>query len=128
MKNLKPIFINNSKLPVWLSKLAPIEIWALSFFIFVWCRGEINEQTKRHETIHFQQQIELLFVGQWILYGIFHLYGLIKEKGDSEKAYYHNFIIIDCGKDHIHITCKTAFNLNKTKIFCFFAEFESFRI
>lgn len=95
MKNLKPIFINNSKLPVWLSKLAPIEIWALSFFIFVWCRGEINEQTKRHETIHFQQQIELLFVGQWILYGIFHLYGLIKEKGDSEKAYYHNLFELE---------------------------------
>tara|TARA_R100000008_G_scaffold84280_2_gene71299 strand:+ start:214 stop:591 length:378 start_codon:yes stop_codon:yes gene_type:complete len=90
MKNLKPIFINNSKLPVWLSRLAPIKIWAISFFIFVWCRGEINETTKRHETIHFQQQIELLFVFQWLLYGIFHLFGLIKAKGDGKKAYYYN--------------------------------------
>ena len=90
MKNLKPIFINNSKIPVWLSKLAPINIWALSFFIFVWCRGEISEKTKRHETIHYQQQIELLFVLQWILYGIFHLIGLVREKGDGRKAYYHN--------------------------------------
>ena len=89
MKNLKPIFINNSKIPVWLSKLAPIEIWALSFFTFVWCRGEIAEQTKRHETIHFQQQIELLFVLQWILYGVFYLIGLIRYRS-GEKAYRNN--------------------------------------
>jgi hypothetical protein len=96
VKNLKPIFINNSKLPVWLSKLAPIEIWALSFFIFVWCRGEINEKTKRHETIHFQQQIELLF-----MYGVFHLIGLVKEKGNGKKAYYHNpFELEAYGNDH----------------------------
>ena len=89
MKNLKPIFINNSKIPVWLSKIAPIDIWALSFFLFVWCRGDILEQTKRHETIHFQQQIELLFVGQWLLYGIFYLVGFIKCKSGKE-AYRNN--------------------------------------
>ena len=49
-----------------------------------------NEKTKRHETIHFQQQIELLFIVQWILYGVFHLIGLVKEKGNGKKAYYHN--------------------------------------
>jgi len=90
MKNLKPIFINNSKLPVWLSKLAPINIWALSFFIFVWCRGEISETTKRHETIHFQQQLELLFVFQWVLYGVYYLIGLMKHKGNGELAYRTN--------------------------------------
>tara|TARA_R110001583_G_scaffold46363_1_gene145484 strand:+ start:23 stop:442 length:420 start_codon:yes stop_codon:yes gene_type:complete len=89
MKNLKPIFINNSKIPVWLSRLSPINIWAFSFFIFVWCRGEIAEKTKRHETIHFQQQIELLFIVQWILYGIFYLFGLAKFKS-GEKAYRSN--------------------------------------
>ncbi len=89
MKKLKPIFINNSKIPVWLSKIAPINIWALSFFIFVWCKGEISEKTKRHETIHFQQQLELLFVVQWILYGIFHLIGIIKF-GSGKEAYRKN--------------------------------------
>lgn len=89
MKNLKPIFINNSKIPVWLSKIAPIDIWALSFFLFVWCRGDILEQTKRHEIIHFQQQIELLFVGQWLLYGIFYLVGFIKCRSGKE-AYRNN--------------------------------------
>ena len=90
MKNLKPFFINNSKIPVWLSKISPIEIWALSFFIFVWCRGVMDSRTKTHETIHFQQQIELLFIFQWILYGIFHLIGLAKQKGSGKKAYYYN--------------------------------------
>jgi hypothetical protein len=27
----------------------------------------------RHEKIHFKQQVELLFVGHWILYGVFYL-------------------------------------------------------
>ena len=89
MKNWKPKFINNSKVPKVLSKLSPINIWAISFGIWVWCRGEISETTKRHETIHFQQQLELLFVGQWILYGIMWLVGLVKYR-DGAMAYYHN--------------------------------------
>ena len=67
MKKWKPLMFENSKIPVWLSKIAPIEIWALSFFIFVFCRAKLNDVTKRHEIIHFQQQLELAFVGQWIL-------------------------------------------------------------
>ena len=55
LKNRKPYFIENSKIPVILSKVAPIEIWAISFGLWVWCRGEISDETKRHETIHFQQ-------------------------------------------------------------------------
>jgi len=89
MKNWKPKFINNSKIPVWLSKLSPINIWALSFGFWVWCRGKASETTKRHETIHFQQQLELLFIFQWILYGLFWVIGLIKYKSGKE-AYYKN--------------------------------------
>ena len=37
MKNLKPIFIENSKLPYWLSKVAPIDVWAFSAGPFVVC-------------------------------------------------------------------------------------------
>ena len=55
IKNWKPKFIENSKIPVWLSKLAPIDIWAISFGVWVWCRGELSKTTRRHETIHFQQ-------------------------------------------------------------------------
>lgn len=68
MRSWKPIFIENSKLPVILSKVAPIDIWAIALGVCVWCRGEMDEETKNHETIHFQQQLELLFIGQWFLY------------------------------------------------------------
>ena len=44
MKNLKPIFIENSKLPVWLSKIAPIDVWAFSAGPFVVCRGKLSEK------------------------------------------------------------------------------------
>lgn len=81
MKNWKPIFIENSKVPVFLSKFAPINIWAISFGLWVWCKGEISPTTRRHETIHFQQQLELLFVGQWLLYVLFWLRGLVKQSG-----------------------------------------------
>tara|TARA_Y100000310_G_scaffold325194_1_gene388300 strand:- start:356 stop:712 length:357 start_codon:yes stop_codon:yes gene_type:complete len=87
MRYWKPLFFENSKIPVWLSKLAPININALSFAFFVWCRGELSERAKRHETIHYQQQLELLFVFQWLLYGIFWLWGCWKLK-DGKKAYY----------------------------------------
>ena len=86
MKNWKPILIENSKIPVWLSKVAPIEIYAISFGWFVWCRGIMSDVTKRHECIHFQQQLELGFVGQWVLYALSWLHGLWKYR-DPAVAY-----------------------------------------
>lgn len=87
MKNWKPFFIENSRIPVILSKIAPINIWAISFGVWVWCRGELSEQTKRHETIHFQQQLELGFALQWVIYTFSYLYHLAKLK-DPREAYY----------------------------------------
>ena len=89
MKNWKPKFIAHSKLPIWLSKVAPIDIGAISFAFWVWCRGELSETTKRHETIHFQQQLELLFIFQWILYGLFWVIGFLKYR-NGKKSYYQN--------------------------------------
>lgn len=88
LKNLKPIFMENSSVPIWLSKIAPINVWANSFAIWVWCRGEMSEKTKRHETIHFQQQLECLFVFHWILYGLSWLAGYIRH-GNGRDAYYN---------------------------------------
>ena len=42
-KNLKPIMIENSKVPVFLSHFAPIDIWAISFGPFVWCNQETRD-------------------------------------------------------------------------------------
>tara|TARA_Y100001938_G_C8032888_1_gene401664 strand:- start:472 stop:840 length:369 start_codon:yes stop_codon:yes gene_type:complete len=89
LKAYKPVFIENSKLPVFLSIFAPIDIWAISFGFWVWCRGEMTTETKTHETIHFQQQLELLFVGQWVLYIFFYLKGLIQYR-DGKTAYFQN--------------------------------------
>lgn len=68
MRNWKPIFFENSKVPVWLSKLAPIEINAIALFPFVFVRGETTEITRRHETIHFQQQLETLVIPFYLIY------------------------------------------------------------
>ena len=88
LKSLKPFFIENSKIPVWLSKITPIDVWAHSFGIWVWCRGEMSEKTKRHETIHFQQQLELGFILHWILYALSWTAGYIRY-GNGRDAYYN---------------------------------------
>ena len=58
MKNCKPIFIENSRVPKWLSVFAPITIGAIALFPFVFSRHIMAERTKTHETIHFQQQLD----------------------------------------------------------------------
>lgn len=85
-----PKFYENSEVPAVLSRVAPIEIYAISFGIWVWCRGLLDDRLRRHETIHYEQQLELGFIGQWLLYGIFHLAGLWKYRGDGRKAYREN--------------------------------------
>lgn len=87
MKNWKPIFIENSKIPVWLSYLAPINIGAITLFFLVFGRGEISEQTRQHETIHFQQMLETFLIGFIILYYWDYLKGYIKYK-NGRIAYY----------------------------------------
>ncbi len=87
-KNAKPFFFENSKVPVWLSKLAPIEISAITLGPLVFSRGVISEKTKRHETIHYQQYIELLFIGFLIIYVYDFLYAaLVKRKGFTRDSY-----------------------------------------
>jgi hypothetical protein len=81
----EPIFVENSRIPALLSWV--IEIWAITLFPFVFCRGELNEETKRHETIHHRQYVELLVVGFLFLYFVDYLHGFIKYR-DSQKAYY----------------------------------------
>ena len=49
----------------------------------------MSDVTKRHETIHFHQQLELFFVGFLILYGFYYLRGVVSKKTGRE-AYYAN--------------------------------------
>lgn len=83
-----PIFIEHSKVPTWIGKIAPINPYAISFFVFVWSTGPINERLKRHERIHFAQQVELLFLGQWLLYILCWFVLFCRFRFNGRLAYY----------------------------------------
>ena len=83
MKLSKPFFFENSKLPIWLSKLAPINISAITLGPFVVSVDEMSDTTKNHETIHWQQYIDLCVIGFPILYFTFWLIGLLKYKNGT---------------------------------------------
>jgi len=90
MKQVKrrcfPVFKENSRVPVLLSKVSPIEIGAISLALFVFARGEMTKTTKRHETIHYLQWLELGFIGFLLLYPTFWLINLIRYR-DGARAY-----------------------------------------
>ena len=86
MRNWKPIYIENSRILAWLSYLAPISIQAITLGVIVISKDEMSEVTKNHETIHFQQYLETLFLGFLILYFWDWFIGLVKYK-DGQKAY-----------------------------------------
>lgn len=68
MRNWKPIFIENSRIPVLFSYISPIEINAITLGIVVLSRSTMDERTRQHETIHFQQFLETGFIGFLFLY------------------------------------------------------------
>ena len=86
MKHWKPLFIENSKIPIWLSKLAPIEITAITLGPIVISVDEMSEITKNHETIHFQQYLETGFIGFLLIYLYDYIVGYIKYR-DGKKSY-----------------------------------------
>ena len=86
MRNWKPIYIENPRILAWLSYLAPISIQAITLGVIVISKDEMSEVTKNHETIHFQQYLETLFLGFLILYFWDWFIGLVKYR-DGRKAY-----------------------------------------
>ena len=68
LKRIQPIFIENSTVPSFLSFFAPIEINAIALFPFVFCRDKLSTDSKRHEIIHFQQQLELGVLIFYLIY------------------------------------------------------------
>ena len=63
---------------------------AQSLLFFIILREESMRSDKaliNHERIHFRQQVELLFIFHWILYGGFYIYHLIRLQG--HEAAYH---------------------------------------
>lgn len=87
MRNWSPWFYENSKVPIWLSYLSPLNINAITLFCLVYSRGTLSERTKRHETIHYQQYLETLVLGFLFLYLSEFLARWVWYKFDGKKAY-----------------------------------------
>jgi hypothetical protein len=65
----------------------------LSFFIFIWISRLEKDETRlvRHEKIHFWQQVEMLFVFHWLIYGFFYLVARAKGHGHYVAYRYNPF-------------------------------------
>lgn len=87
LRDSKPWFFENSKVPVFLSYFTPITIGAITIGPLVFSRGEMSDVTKNHETIHWQQYIETGILGFIFLYYLFYAINLIRYR-DGQKAYY----------------------------------------
>jgi len=112
MKHWKPLFIENSKVPIWLSKFAPIEIGAITAGPVVFSRGKISESTRRHETIHFQQYLETLFIGFLLLY-VWYFLGACIKYGFTRKSYLKIKF-----EQEAHANDKDVHYLNTRKRYC----------
>lgn len=118
MRHWKPIFIENSRIPVWLSYLAPINISAITLGPIVICRGEMSEVLKRHETIHYQQYLETAFIGFIIIY----LYDYIKNYAktrNGRKSYLLIRAEIEAYENHL-----TEDYLDKRKRYAWLKQYE----
>lgn len=79
------IVVKNSKIPERLSWF--INIRAITLWPFMIWRDEPDERTINHERIHIRQQLELLVLPFYILYGAFWIYH--RAKGLSSSEAYH---------------------------------------
>jgi hypothetical protein len=66
--------------------LTPLSIKAIILGPFVFVDGFAGPYTRRHETIHWRQQIELLIIGFYILYVLSWLWMLARHRS-WRKAY-----------------------------------------
>ena len=87
LKTFKPLFIEESMVPKLLSYLSPINIGAITLGLVVFSRDKMSDRTKRHETIHFQQYLDLFFIGFIFVYLFDYFYACIKYR-DFKFAYY----------------------------------------
>lgn len=87
-KRMPSFVFLNSKVPAMVSWFFRVGAVTIGPFIFV-REGCESDRLLNHEQIHIRQQYEMLFIGQWLLYGLFWLFGLLRY-GDPNKAYREN--------------------------------------
>ena len=75
---MKYYIIENSRIPQALSLF--INIWAITLYPFIICKGKLDQRTRTHEIIHLHQQRELLLIGFYLLYVGFWAWNLIKHQ------------------------------------------------
>ena len=80
------MIIENSKIPEIISKVAPVDIDAITLYPFIFCKGKARETLKRHEAIHLRQQKELFIIPFYFLYAAMWIIGFIKYR-DGAVAY-----------------------------------------
>lgn len=81
MDNLKPFYIYCNwicNLASWINNFKVDGIEFIPFFVIL--RKGSSPQLKNHETIHFKQQVECLFVFWYLIYISQYLFNLIKMK------------------------------------------------
>ena len=82
---MKPIIVNNSRIPGWVSRLpgAPIQVYAKVIWPWIICRSRLqdNPVKLRHELVHWYQQRELWVFPFYLLYKADYLRGLWKYRG-----------------------------------------------
>ena len=74
----------------------------LSFFVFIWISKQTRDEVRlvRHEKIHFFQQIELLFIFHWVLYGFFYLWSRSRGHGHYIAYRYNPFELEAYSNEH----------------------------
>jgi hypothetical protein len=74
----------------------------LSFFIFIWISRLEKDEVRlvRHEKIHFWQQVEMLFIFHWFIYGFFYLVARAKGHGHYIAYRYNPFEIEAFNNEH----------------------------
>ena len=80
-----PIVIEGSRIPKLLSIF--INIWAITIWPFIICKGTMSERTLNHEKIHIKQQQELLLIGFYLLYTYYWLKNIIWWRMTIHQAY-----------------------------------------
>lgn len=82
---MKPIIIQNSNIPKYLSWF--IHINAITLYPFIISRDKMSEITIRHECIHLEQQRELWVIPFYVLYIFYWLNAKISGM-TNEEAYF----------------------------------------
>lgn len=94
VRSLKPFVFFESPVLCFINKfkLTGIDVTGFSFGPIVFFsekREAVPESSIQHETIHFFQQLEMLFVFHWILYAYFYALGYYRS-GKTRSAYLSN--------------------------------------